>query len=132
MLFIVSMGFLHPGCAGTPKNPTTVQQIEDKVRDGVPLGSTRAQVEAWLKSQGIKSHYSGPPNSEFMSGNTRVYPTYVKNSGLDPETIGGIVSGSISDTKRDFGVTWSIRIHFFLDQNGKTIKHQVAQEGTGL
>jgi hypothetical protein len=129
---LVALATLGAGCVGTPKNSTTVQEVEDKIRQRLPLGSSRADVMAWFKEQGIESHEGGKPVPMFTHGDKPTYATYIERSGLDPSSIGGVVSGVITDTKRDFGVNWSIQILFFLNEDGRTIKHQVSMQGTGL
>jgi hypothetical protein len=129
---VVGFGLLGFGCVGTPKNPTTAKEVEDKIRVGVPIGATRSEVEAWFKSQGIESYYEGKPKPMIPGADRPSYDTVIEQSGLDPETIGGTVSGGIADTERDFMVTWSLQILFFLDKDGKLMKYQVKNQGTGL
>jgi hypothetical protein len=131
--FAIILMFSGLGCVGTPKNPTTVKQVEDKVRSGVAVGSSRSDVETWLDSEGIKWHGTGQPEPMWVrSDGSPVYGSVVEKSGIDPETIGGMVSGTILDTKRDFLVKWSIAIDFFFDKEDRLIKYQVRNEGTGL
>jgi hypothetical protein len=123
---------LGSGCVGTPKNPTNTSQLEKKVRDGVPIGSSRGEIEIWLDSQGIKHVFSDKPKPLPMGGVRRVYGTVYDQSGLDPETIGGTVMGYIPDTKRELGVNWSTNIYFFLGNDGKLLRAKVSEVGTGL
>jgi hypothetical protein len=99
----------------------TVKQVEKKVRNGVPLGSNRLEVETWLKSQGIEYGYTDSPK----------HASSAENAGLEPDMLSGIVQAIIRDTDRSLMAEGSICIYFFLDKNGRTIKQMVKWVGTG-
>jgi hypothetical protein len=121
ILLTVSLALLGFACVGPPKNPMTVKQVEKKVRNGVPLGSNRLEVEAWLKSQGIEYGYHDDPKSD----------SSVNDAGLEPDTLSGVIQGIIRDTDRSLMVEGSICLYFFLDKEGRTVKQGVKWVGTG-
>jgi hypothetical protein len=120
-LILFASTLLGLPCYGTPKNPTTVKQVEDRISKDVPIGSSRVEVEMWLKSQGIEYSYTN---------NTR-HTSSVERAGLDPDKLSGLVQAIIRDTDRSFMVEGSICLYFFLDKNGRTVKHMVTHVGTG-
>jgi hypothetical protein len=103
----------------------TVPQVESRVIRGVPVGSSREEVEKWLDLQGFGSYYLAASEYELK------YESSVHDAGLDPDSLGGIVTAMIPDTDRSFMVQGSIRLNFFLDKEGKTVKHLVKWVGTG-
>lgn len=121
VVLIAVIAALWLALVGVPKNPTTVKQVEERVRKGVPPRSTRQQVEAWLKSQSIEHGYHDKPANE----------SSVQDAKLSPDDISGIVEGIIRDTDRGPYVEGSISIYFFFDKNSRTMKHMVMWGGTG-
>lgn len=119
-VIVVISGLLAFSFINAPKNPTTVKHIEDQVRKGVPLGSTREEVESWLKYQGVEYGYYDEPHVDRANG-----------AELDPGDHSGVVHAIIRDTDRGFPIQGNICLTFSLDKNGKTFKHAVEWVGTG-
>lgn len=121
VVVVVTVTLLGFACVRAPKNPTSVKQVEGKVREGVPLGSSRGEMEKWLRSQGFEYGYHDEPR----------YDSSVRDAGLDPDTLSGIVQAIIRDTDRSLMVEGNICLYFFLGKDGRVVKHLVKWVGTG-
>ena len=66
-----------------------------------------------------------------MKDNPDVERECIDTGELEPDDLGGCVSGWIVDTGRDFLVRYDLRIHCILDKNSRTVRNVVGQVGTG-
>lgn len=100
---------------------TTVAQTEKQLDRDIPAGSTRAEVEAWLKGKGIESSYMEGPD---------VYS--VPNEAVpDIGVYKGVTAAIIRDTDRSLFVTGSIQIYFLYGPDDRLAKRIVRWIGTG-
>lgn len=111
------------GCVGTPKNPTNVPAVETRVRQGVAAGASRQEIEAWLTSQHLEFGYGQVKPDD--------HDSVIEDSGLDPASIGALITAAIPDTTRSIWVRVDIYIYFYLDHDGRLLKHRVEWIGTG-
>jgi hypothetical protein len=91
----------------------TLEQAESLV-SGVPPGSSRGEVEAWLDRH-LLVH-------EYTDGAPEFYSFQVSEAGLDRKEVGGIESGWIFHANRDPGLPNSFHLSFFFDKNGWLVK----------
>jgi hypothetical protein len=122
-LLVVVVALVCPltACVSTRSTQTTtVEEIEQKVDDALPLGSTRQKIEGWLKSQGIEYSYSEQPGA---FSEIRRQP--------DADMYPGVINSVIRDTDRSFWVTGSIEVSFLLNSDERLAKRLVKWVGTG-
>lgn len=102
---------------------TTVAQTEKQLDRDIPTGSTRTEVEAWLKDKGIESSYTEHPDSHYDSDINEVV--------LDITAYKGVTAAIIRDTDQSFFVTGSIQIYFLYGPDDRLAKRIVRWIGTG-
>lgn len=104
------------------RTTTTVPEVERKIDQDLPIGSSRQEVEAWLTKQGIEFSFTDSPTSR-------------KEGLVAPEDIDlypTAISGIIFDASHSFLVTCNITLHFLFGPDGRLQKCVVGQIGTGL
>jgi hypothetical protein len=99
---------------------TTTEQylrsLDETVTSEVPIGSDRKTAEAWLTSQRMTV---SPDEEDAAQG-----------QGIPAGQLGGVIRG---DTRQNLFSGWNdISVYFFLDKEGKVIKHQVRHFHIGL
>lgn len=102
---------------------TTVAQTEKQLDRDIPAGSTRAEVEAWLKSKGIESSYTEGPDARYSS--------IINEEVPDTSAYKGVTAAIIRDTDRSLFVTGSIQIYFLYGPDDRLAKRIVRWIGTG-
>jgi len=121
LLLVLCSGFTV--MFAVPTHPTTVAEVEKKVRAEVPLGSTREKVEKWLDSQEMEHSFA---EKWWIGG----LPPDMR-AGLNEDDFAGAVCSIIRDTDRDFFVHGDICVYFLLGHDGKCAKICVFWVGTG-
>jgi hypothetical protein len=100
---------------------TTVPEVERKIDQALPVGSTRQDVEAWLIGQGIKFNFSDTPKSH----------SSILNALPDIDRYPTAISGIIRDTDYSFPVSGSIELYFLFGPDERLQKRVVRWIGTG-
>ena len=100
----------------------TVEGVKQELQEHAPVGTSRAQVEAWLKQKQIEYSYS----QKFGSNST------FEQHGIVPGMYSGYIVAIIRDASRDLFVTWDIYFYLFFDGQDLVALHLVRGEGTGL
>jgi hypothetical protein len=86
----------------------------------VPPGSDQKTAELWLDSQGMRVSELGPD----------VRDTGAEHHGMPPAQLGGVLRGA-TEQRLYYGHN-EVSVYFFLDKQGKVIKHRVYQFHIGL
>jgi hypothetical protein len=111
---------LFMGCALTSNTTTTtVADVQRKVDEALPLGSTRQEVETWLNNQGIEFNFSDQPY--FSIGES--YPPEKSSSGY--------IHFIIRNTDRSFWVTGNIEVSFLFGKDNRLTMKLVKWIGIG-
>jgi hypothetical protein len=103
----------------------TSSKLERLIRQEVPDGCERSQVEAWFDRHGIKHQYSvvtaGPEEGDTMP----------HLAGLKNEDLSGMVCGSILAPEANVSlfVRGEITVCFFLDKQGRLKGHYIREFG---
>jgi hypothetical protein len=100
----------------------TVEVVKQELEEHAPLGTQRAQVEAWLQKKQMGYSYSQKFESNSM----------FEQNGIVPGIYSGYIVAIIRDASRDLFVTWDIQIYLVFDAQDKVALHLVHYEGTGL
>jgi hypothetical protein len=99
----------------------TVPEVEQKVDRALSIGSTRAEIEAWLAGQGLESSFSDQPASF----------SYIADHDPVASNYKGVVVSIIRDTDRSPFVTGNIQVYFLLGSDGRLARRLVRWVGTG-
>lgn len=111
------------GCLTLTKSTTTtVPEVERKLDQALPVGSTRQEVEAWLTGQGIGSGFTDTPRSH--STTLAALP--------DIDRYPSVVYGIIRHTDHSLLVSGNIQLYFLFGPDGRLQKRLVQWIGTGM
>lgn len=123
-LILLGVVLVGGGCVlSRSTTKTTVAQTEKQLDRDIPTGSTRADVEAWLKGKGIESSYTEGPDAHYSS--------IINEEVPDTSAYKGVTAAIIRDTDQSFLVTGSIQIYFLYGPDGRLAKRIVRWIGTG-
>jgi hypothetical protein len=98
--------------------------MEQQLDQTLPVGSTRGEVEAWLKAKGIEPSYTDRPDAGYSSILDEAVP--------DVRVYRGVTTAIIRDTDRSLFVTGSIELYFLYGPDDRLAKRIVQWIGTGL
>ena len=107
-------------------NGWTVGKVERLVRSELPSGSTRPEVEAWLKNHSIKHSYLEDVTRNRLDGQT-----VPQRAGLSDRDLSGMVEGYIGNANVDAIYQGSILVYFFFDREGRLVGHLIYPLVTG-
>ena len=103
----------------------TVPQVERKLDKELPLGSTRAEVENWLKAQHLgEGHYTKWP--------IEYYGATITNEVPDVSVYSGEIVSIIRDTDKSLLVTGSIQLRFLFGHDDRLARRLVYMVYTGM
>jgi hypothetical protein len=108
----------------TPAHPASFPEVEKRIQNAVPPGSSRVQIEDWLDSQQIEHGYA--QSRPFDDG-----LPYQMRTGLQEKDYDGVVMVIIRDTSQSFFVRGDICIRFLIDHEQRCAKCFVYWVGTG-
>ena len=114
LALIAALIFYRLECGWTPK------KVERMIKSALPPGSSRQQVEIWLKQQKIEYVYQ-----EDVKGDRTDDKTMPEIAGLNSSELSGMIRGTIPDAHVHLILPGKIEIYFFFDSTGKMIKHLV-------
>lgn len=98
-------------------------EIDGLISSELALGSSTAQVKAWLVSKKVDN---------IAYHNQRLdYEASVTQSRFKPSQLSGIMNTSL-DTGKSYGFKTLTRITFFFDKKGRLIGHSIVRGGVGL
>lgn len=104
----------------------TVEQIDERVRSAVPVGSSVSQVIAFIDS--IKIDSLKIVRNEYLPGlpddNLEHIPANIERA-----TVGYLVA-AIVNVERDDLAAYNIDIYFYFGEDGKLIYYTVKKHGT--
>ena len=111
------------GCLTVPGlTDTTLPEVERRIDRGVPLGSTRLEVEAWLDGRGIEHGFYDDPrrNSSLLAAVPGIdrYPT--------------AVVAILRHANKSLLASESFQMFFLFDAEGRFRKRIVSSVLTGL
>lgn len=124
---------------GLPMTPMSVSRADRLFRDGVQPGQSRADVEAWLVSQGI------PPSRGLFATNVcydvlrrredvtfkgwwmdcRGNRTVAECAGLDVASVYSVVRVTYPEADRFLLGHTKVSVYLFFDERGQLIQHWV-------
>jgi hypothetical protein len=139
LVVAAATGHLQHLVVGFPTTPMTVEQADRMASAGPPPGSTLAEVEAWLASQGITSNPASSPGPSYdiwpyrnhRHGLSRSSMDNVGNqtvaecAGLRTDDVYTYVRVWYPDADRYFLGKDRIIIYFFFDADDRLLKHWV-------
>ncbi len=97
-----------------------LQSLESSATEAVPAGSDQKTAESWLTSQGMSVSVWGPD----------LLDREAEGHGIPPEQLGSIMRGM---TRQHLYYGWNeVSVYFFLDKQGKVIKHRIDRFHIGL
>jgi hypothetical protein len=99
----------------------TVAQIEELIQSELPAASTKAQVEAWFNSHNFSHDYCDATVAMDQFGNQ----TVAQEAGVTESKVQGRVRGVVGNASHTFLSHTHIYVYFFLDEQGKVIRHLV-------
>jgi hypothetical protein len=126
------LGVLFLGAAAIPAAVFIIAQLDQSATEryarsldagaaaAVPPGSDQKTAESWLDSQGMRVSEWGPDLRD----------TGAEIHGAPPAQLGGVLRGTIRQ-RLHYGHN-EVSVYFFLDNQGKVIKHRVYQFHIGL
>jgi hypothetical protein len=91
----------------------------------LPLGSSKSQVTALLKSEDLEHSYTGDQEGIDFSSD-------VSANGYTSADLDGYIVAIIRDTSIGFLTSGNVQYFFFFDKKGKLLKTTVAELATGL
>ena len=100
---------------------TTVAEVERDVERGLPVGSSRHEIESWLAIHGIEFSFAEEP------GSVSTVLAAVPDIGRYPS----VVTAIVRDTDRSLWVTGSIQLYVLLGADDRLQKTIVRWVGTG-
>ena len=110
-----------------PSRAARVAQLDKSIRTELPARATRAQLKAWFQRHKMSYSYMDAAKHKLDD------ESFVVDSGVPVKRIGGVMTGGFSIPAENlFEDNCSINIAFFVDKNGKAIKHQAGWLCAGL
>jgi hypothetical protein len=100
---------------------TTVEGVKQELQEHAPVGTPRAQVEAWLKQKQIEYIYS----QDFCSDSTLNKECIIINN------YSGYIVAIIRNASRDLLVTCDICVYLVFDKQDQITRYTVHHECTG-
>jgi hypothetical protein len=100
--------------------PWTPERVEKAVREGLPTGSAREEIESFLDRLGFPHHFYDSLHS--------VDATDGRVSGVTPADFGGAISAHVPNPNLGLLTGGSIRMVFYLNKNGRLIKYDLEVE----
>jgi hypothetical protein len=100
----------------------TVEGVKKQLQENAPAGTSRANVEEWLKKKRIESSYS----QDFRNNST------FEQNGIVTGTYSGYIVAVIRNSDRGAGVSGNIQFYILFDEKDQVARHIVLWVGTGL
>ena len=94
----------------------TPHKVERALKQGIPFGSTRNQVEDWL----AKMAWNQTGNFAVMTGDVDA-----QLAGLDLKELSGAIGAAVPDSNVDLIWPGYIAVYFYFDRNGRLVKYLV-------
>lgn len=117
LLVGVVVVYVGLGLAGKLPGPDAwkARNIEARIKAGVPKGATRAQVEAFLRGEGIAYEYIAPQHEFFKEMGARLIS---EEQGTPLDAIGGFTRSELS-TRVNWGNGRRLEIYFVFGRDGR-------------
>jgi len=97
-------------------------EVDNSIKDNLPLGSSISQVMAFLKSREIEQH----PYTEDLE------PLFAPSEAEPTPEKKRFILARIPDVKRKGLSKWDMYVVFYFDEEGRLIEYKIKTIGTGL
>jgi hypothetical protein len=99
----------------------TVPEVQEKLQQDLPIGTSRWKTEEWFKKNRIAYSYS----KDFRND------SILEDNQIKPGMYSGIIRALVKNTDRDLIVSGSIQIYILFDRNDLVAMHIVRWMGMG-
>jgi hypothetical protein len=108
----------------------TEARMQSMLAKGIPPGATRAQVEAWARSNGFTNiRYESWPMSRVHHPTDETWISMrtdqMKEAGLNPNNVRGVLDITVLWAYVNVFMDGHLYVDFFFDGAGRLIKYQV-------